>query len=157
MSPRRILRAFVLIEVLVAMVLLAISMTAILRGFIIALSTIRENRLQETAMLLAQSLLDDYEIEPPTEGRQDGAFREDLRFAEGFENFYWERRVEEVDVDYDEIPKSPLQKFEPLYEMELRIIYDDGRFKKYTPLVLNTMLLDVQLFSSRSIQENQLY
>lgn len=156
-KSRSAVTAFVLLEVMISLLILTFSMTAILRGFVIAMSTVRENRLIETSSLLAQSLLDDYEIELPTEGKKDGSFSDDGRFEDAFKNFYWERVIEEEDVDYDEIPKDPLQEMEPLLNIRLKIIYDDGRYKRFTTLVVDTRLLDVQLFSQNAIQQNQLF
>lgn len=150
-------KAFVLLEVLISMLILAVATTAILRGFIIAMSTVRENMLAETSILLAQSLLDDFELEPPKKGKLDGKFEDDERFGEPFTAFFWEIDVDEERVKYDEIPKDPLQELEPLYNMELRIIYDDGKYKRSNTLVLNTRLLDLQLFSQDAIQKNQLF
>ncbi len=150
-------QGFVLLEVLISMMILAISMTAILRGFMIAMSTVRDNQQIEVASLLAQSLLDDFELEPPKKGKMDGSFLDDERFGEPFKDYSWEIDVEEERVTYDEIPKDPLQELEPLYNMELKIIFDDGRYKRSVPLVINTRIMDVQLFSQTAIQNNQLF
>ncbi|MDK2971031.1 MAG: hypothetical protein PWP23_786 [Candidatus Sumerlaeota bacterium] len=156
-SLRRTRRSFVLLEVMVALVILSVVLTTLLRGFVIAMSAIRENRVVETATLLAESLLEDYELEPPMEGSKEGTFEEDERFGEAFAAYTWERRVEEIDVDYDEIPRDPLMEPEPLYELTLSIRYDDGRHRPFRPFEITTYLMDSQLYSDEALQENQLF
>lgn len=155
LRPRR--RSFVLLEVMVALVILSVTLTTLLRGFIIAMSAIRQNRVVQTASLLAESLLEDYELEPPLEGRRDGSFADDERFGEAFAAYTWERDVEEVDVDYDVIPRDPLMEPEPLYQLTLVIRHDDGVHRPFKPFELTTYLLDSQLYSDEALQQNQLF
>jgi len=154
---RKRTKSFVLLEVIISMLILAISMTAILRGFTIALSTIRVNRIVEISSHLAQSLLDDYDIVPPPTGYEEGDFSNDSRFGEQFEDYYWERRVDEEDIRYDDIPSDPLQEFEPIYDVELRIIYDNGKLRSFVPLTITTRLIETETFSENAISGNQLY
>ena len=149
--------SFILLEVIVAMLILAVGMTAILRGFMMALSTIRENRVIEQAALLAETLMDDYEVEPPLDGKKDGAFEDDDRFGDDYAFFYWERDVDEEKLKYNDRPRNPLQELEPVYDMELKIIYDDGNYRRFEAIVIHTRLSDIQLFSDDAIQANQLF
>lgn len=149
--------SFVLLEVTLSMMILAVVLAGLLRGFVLSMSGIRETRITNMASLLAESLMEDYEIEPPLEGRKEGDFAEDIRFGEAFANYRWERDVEEIDVDYDEIPRDPLQEPEPLFELELRIYYDDGIHRPFMPVSITTYLLDTQLFTDDAIQSNQLF
>ncbi len=150
-------RSFVLLEVTVALIILAVAMTGILRGFVIGLNSIRMNKIALSATLLAESMLEDFELEPPIEGRDEGEFADDDRFGEDFKNFKWRYQVKEEEVDYDDIPKDPLQEPEPLYELELDIIYDDGRHQPFVPVSVTTYLLDTQLFSTDALQSSQLF
>jgi len=149
--------AFILLEVMVALLILSVTMTALLRGFTIALHSIRENRIVVQATLLAESLLDDYELEPPGEGREEGSFAEDPRFGEDYAPFYWERDIDTEDPDYDDIPKSTLQENEQIFVMTLSIIYDDGRNRRFIPLRFETFLLEPQVFSDQALMGNQLF
>lgn len=150
-------RAFVLIEVMVALVILAVAMTAILKGFVTVLATIRENTTATRAALLAETLMDDFELEPPVEGEADGSFADDIRFGEEYAAYFWEFEVEEVEIKYDGFPSNPLQEQEPLYEMTLRIIYDDKQYRRFVPVTVTTYLLDSEVFSREAMQSSQLF
>jgi type II secretory pathway pseudopilin PulG len=150
-------RSFVLLEVILSLMILSIVLTTLLRGFVIALGVIRETRIVSTATLLAESLLEDYELEPPLPGSRDGLFSDDPRFGSAFAAYRWERRVDEVSIRYARVPRNPLQEPEPLYRLELSIVYDDGRHRRFTPMRLTTYLLDTELFSDEALQENQLF
>ncbi|MCB2154238.1 type II secretion system GspH family protein [bacterium] len=149
--------AFVLLEVMLALVILSVAMTALLRGFILSIHTIRENNIVATATLLAETLMEDYELEPPVEGQDEGFFTDDERFGEDFKNYAWEREVEESDVDYSDAPRVELQDPEPIYEMKLQIIYDDGENRRFVPIAIDTYLLETQLFSDKALEKNQLF
>lgn len=155
-SPRR-RASFVLLEVTLAMMILSVVMLVSLRGFITSIGAIRELRLSMTATLLAESLLDDFELEPPSRGRGEGSFGDDERFGEPFENFTYTYTVDVIQNRYDGIPRRLFQDPEPLYEMTLEIWYDDGRFRRFRPFQTKTYLLDTQLFSDEAIVENQLF
>lgn len=155
-KPRRA-AGFILLEVLVALVILSVTMAALLRGFMVAMSSIKANRVQANATLLMQSLLEDYEIEPPAEGRAEGTFAEDPRFGEEFEHFSWYRDVDEVRVRYRDVPRRTLQEPEPLYLMYLEIRHDDGRGRESVPMRTVTYLMESQLFTDQSIAVNQLF
>lgn len=150
-------RAFVLLEVMVALIILAVAMTAILRGFIVVLGTIRENATALKATLLAESLLDDLELEPPAEGHAEGDFADDDRFGEEYAHFSWDREVEEESVRYDGFPADPMQDEEPLYKMTVKILYDDGKYRKFTPIVVTTYLLENEIHTREALQSSQLF
>jgi len=150
-------RAFVLLEVMIALIILAVAMTAILRGFVIVLGTIRENATALKATLLVESLMDDLELEPPVEGHADGKFEDDDRFGEEYAAFGWDREVEEVQVKYDGFPADPMQEEEPLYKMTIKITYDDGKYRSFTPITVTTYLLGSEVFDREALQSSQLF
>ncbi len=150
-------RAFILLEVMLALLILAVAMTAILRGFIMSLGTIRENTIMMKSSLLVETLLDDYELEPPVDGRADGSFADDKRFGPEWKSYFWERDVEEEDVDYDGFASDPLQEREPILFMTLRIVYDDGQYRRFVPIEVETALLPSEVFTRESLQSSQLF
>jgi len=149
-------KSFVLLEVTLSLVILSVTMTAVLRGFMLALDGARENAIIMKSSLLAQTLMEDYEIEPPDLGRENGAFEDDKRFGEEFENYFWERDVEEIDLRYDGFPRDPFAEELPLYELTLRVIYEDDRYR-YVPFEVTTFLVEPTLFGPDAIQQNQLF
>lgn len=149
-------RSFVLLEVTLSLLILSVTMGAALRGYVLGMNAIRENRILSVATLMAETLLDDLEVEPPVPGRTNGNFAEDPRFGEAFEDWSWERVVDTEEIRYKERSRNPLQEPEPIYTMQLTIRYDDGR-RQRTPLIINTYLLGAQIFSDNAIQQNQLF
>lgn len=154
-KPRK--SGFVLLEVTLAIVILAVVMTALLRGFLIAMYSVKRIEVTAVATQLAESLMEDYELEPPVRGRADGEFADDQRFGEEFANFQWRREVEIVEAEYDDIPRNPLREPEPLYKMNLQIWYDDGRNDPFLPIQINTYLMRPEIFSRQATLSNQLF
>lgn len=157
-------RSFVLLEVTLALVILALAMAAVLRAFVIGFDSIKMNKVSLTASVLAGALLDDLEIVPPGEGRVEGRFDADPRFGPDYERFTWVRDVEIEEVDYDDLEVAdPLQELEVLYHVKLRILYDTGRPSRkrqpglFAAVSIDTYLLEVQAYSDPSLQGNQLF
>lgn len=150
-------RSFVLLEVLVALVILGITLTALLRGFMVGMNAMRELKIMNTASQLAESLLDDFELEPPRDGKGEGRFADDPRFGEEFANYTWEYSVEEDDIRYRDTPRGTRQEQEPIRTLELTIRYDDGVHRQFVPIRLTTYLMETQLFTDRALQANQLF
>jgi hypothetical protein len=156
-AARRRRWSFVLLEVLVALLILGVAMTAVLRGFMMTNHALRENLIVLEATYLADSLVQDFELEPPLPGRHDGEFADDPRFGERFERYQWELEVEEEAIRYRKVPRKALQDPEPLYPFTLRIIYDDGQYRRFVPVQVDSALLETQLFSDNALQANQLF
>jgi hypothetical protein len=148
--------AFVLLEVTLSLLILAVTMGAALRAYIMGMNAIRENRILTVATLMAETLMDDLEIEPPIPGRMGGSFKDDPRFGEAYSVWSWERMIEEEEIKYEQKSNNPLQEAEPLYTMELKILYDDGT-RQRTPLIINTFLMSASIYSDATIQTNQLF
>lgn len=162
--PRR--RSFVLLEVTLSLIILAVAMAAVLRAFVIGFDAIKMNKVAMTASVLAEALLDDLEIVPPGEGKMTGTFEADPRFGPGYERFTWEREVEIEEPEYDDLDiDDPLQELEVLYRVKLRILYDTGRPARgrrgasslFAAVNIETYLIDAQSFSDASLQGNQLF
>src|SRR5690606_15633716 len=86
--------AFILLEVMVAIVIIGVAMVALMRGFIVSLDSLQRIKQNETAILLARSLMDDLILEPPPEDRLEGKFANDPRFGDAFAGWEWEMEVE---------------------------------------------------------------
>ncbi|MEQ8820045.1 MAG: prepilin-type N-terminal cleavage/methylation domain-containing protein [Sumerlaeia bacterium] len=152
---------FVLLEVMIALVILAMTLVALLRGFALALGTVRSNNATATASFLAASLMEDYELEPPLRD-QDGKFSEDPRFGEAFENYGYEVTIEEEDVRYRDEDREPLRELDPMYKMTLKIRYtpgEDGYDQSDSKVLIavDSYLVETQLFSKEAMQQNQLF
>lgn len=157
MRGQRSQRAFVLLEVLLSIVIIAVALVAIMKGFIISLDSIKRIRLNEKAIVLGRSLLDDLILEPPDEGRFKGTFASDSRFGPEYEGWSWEMDVEAEEPDYEERPRGRLtQDLEQVYTAQIKIIHESETEKK-TYLDLYTILMDPDIYSQTAIQGNQLF
>jgi len=73
-------RGITLLEVLVALVILAVGVTALQRLLARSVATVTADGRTTRAMLLAQALLAEAEVQPPEPGRSDGVRPGGLRF-----------------------------------------------------------------------------
>ncbi|MCC6547044.1 type II secretion system protein [Candidatus Sumerlaeota bacterium] len=150
-------RAFVLLEILVSIVIIAVALVAIMKGFVLSLDSLKRIRMNEKAFVLARSLMDDLILEPPAEGSFEGNFADDPRFGEIYAGWSWSLEVEPEEPDYDERPRGRLtQDLEEVYNAELKIKYQ-GENESRTYLNISTILIDADVFSQAAIQANQLF
>lgn len=157
-------RCFVLLEVMVAIVIVGVAMVALMRGFIISMDSMIKIKMNEEAIYLAESMFDDLILEPPSEGKHEGSFGDDIRFGEKYKDWYWELEVEEEEPDYEERPRGTLlQDLEAMYIARLKIMHEDrfgpGRHDREmrTYLNLQTILMEPDVFSMDSLEGNQLF
>lgn len=152
-------RGFMLLEVLIAVVIIGIAFVAILKGFASSLQTMSNVRLNEQAIYLAETLLDDLEVEPPAEGIYEGSFADDeVRFGETFKDFSYRIEVEEVVPRYREKAEGkPRQDLEPFHQVLLKVIHRDRRGRDRALVTLHTILMEPTLFSDQSLQSNQVF
>ncbi len=88
-------QAFMLLEVIVALVILGISVAAIMRSFTVSMKGIRRNDVVTRACVLAEGFLQDLELEPEKARTSRGTFEED-----GYPEYSWELTVEEEEIRY---------------------------------------------------------
>lgn len=151
-------RAFVLLEVLVSIVIVGVAMVAMMRGFVVSLDTLKKVRMNEQAIYLAKSLMDDLMIEPPDARKYSGVFSEDIRFGDAFEGWQWEIDVTSDAPRYKERPSGRLpQELEEVYFAEVRVFFVDRNRDRQTYVTLLTILMDPDIFSMQAIQANQLF
>ncbi len=154
---RRPQAAFILLEVLVSLVLVGVSMTALMRGFVVSLDTVKKVRMNEVALFLAEAISNDMILEPPPEGRFEGRFERDPRFGESFEGWSWRLVVDAQEPRYRERPRGlPFRRLEHEYHARLEIRYED-EFERTTYIQLDTILMDPDVFSAQALQQNQLF
>lgn len=165
--------AFILLEVMIAIMIVGVTMVAILRGFIVAYDTLSRVRMNETAMMLARTVMDDMVIEPFGEGDYEGHFAEDSRFGEEFAGWYWEVWVEAEEPRYNYRPQgSLLSDLERIYIARVMISHDaeeagfarpSGRRsarrgpQRRVYVDVQTILMEPDVFSPNAIERNQLF
>lgn len=164
--PRK--KGFVLLEVILSVVILGVAVAAILRSFTVSLATARRTQIVTTSCLLAQQVLEEYEVAPPQEDHAEGAFGapEDAYDYDGmvdesspkYKNYYWVVDVEEEEIDYPDVSfEGEKEEFENLTKLTVTIIYDDGRLRRFTPVHMETYLTNTEKFTYTSKKDNMLY
>lgn len=115
---RRRSGGFVLIEVVIAMTIMATAMVAVMRGFTIGLKTLRQTHITAVGMTLAQRLLEEYEVEFPPPGTEEG------HFGEAFPHFGWERTITDEEVEYQGARMNQGDvAMSPMYFINLKVNY----------------------------------
>lgn len=142
---------FVMMEVIVSLVILGISIATLMRSFTISMSAIRKNDITTQACVLAEGLMQEFELTPPTNPHMQGSFEE-----QGFPKYSWTMELEEENPDYRDV-KVKKQDLKPLRHMHLTITYDDQRYRKFSPIQVDLYLPPVERFSWNSKFLNELF
>ena len=144
--------AFVLLEVLVAMVILGSSLAVLMQGFQIAMGSIRANKEMTTGMILAQRLLDSYEFDPPDIGSTEG------HFGDEFPEYRWERDVWIDPVRYRSLRASVADNpFVDMILVHLRILRVDHRDRVELVFEAYTALTQAERFSQQARLRSGIY
>ena len=143
----------VLLEVTVAVVILAISVVTLMRSFTLSMQAIRKNDISTQACILADTLLQSLEVNAPEKGKSSGTFEQD-----GFPKYSWEMDVKNEEIKYKDV--KTLGKVEELKELKhvvVKIIYNDGQMNPQTPVETHLILPPVERFSYQSKFLNELF
>ncbi|MCL5269701.1 MAG: type II secretion system GspH family protein [bacterium] len=134
-----------LLEVIVSLTILGISVAAFMRSFTQSLGAARRMEVQTQACFFAQQLFDEFEINPPPEGKSEGGFGDDYKYySYRLEVKYEEpvyHRLENVDQ---------VERFYPIRTYRIEINYDDGAHKPYTALALESAIVGFEKFAYNS-------
>jgi hypothetical protein len=161
--------SYILLEVIVSMVILGVAIAALLRSFTVSLASAKRAQIITIACLLAQQVLDEFEVVPPQDSHAEGNFLPDepggyqgegspARSSSMLKYFYFTVDVEEEEVDYPDMTlEGELEEFENLTKMAVAIIYDDGRLKRFTPVKVETYLTSTEKFTFSSKNDNKLF
>lgn len=146
-------RAFVLLEVVVSLTILAVTVATVLRSFSQSMSAIRILAVETQSAFFAEQLLDEFEINPPDEGPFEGGFGED------YKEFYYEGSVEYIAPDYDETNRhEEVEQFIPMRLVTIDIYYDNGHHKPiHAVRGLTSALMGFERFSDELKRELYIY
>lgn len=111
---------FTLLEVMVAMAIIAVALTAVLRVQAQSLSLAGEARFHTTAPLLAKSRMAVIMAAAPEELRSDSG-----DFGEDFADYSWQASVEELTID------SPGEFLNLIRKIDLSVIWNNSETFKY--------------------------
>ncbi|MCX8037806.1 MAG: hypothetical protein N3D11_12315 [Candidatus Sumerlaeia bacterium] len=146
MGRRCATRSFVLLEIILATLLLGTALTAMLRCFTSGLNAISRDRRVTQATLLAQGLLDDFEIEAPETDHVEGNFGPD------FPGFTYTADFTSVEIKYRSLELRLARKeFEPLRQVEIAVFYTAPSTGKVSQVLrVTTFLTGIEKYSART-------
>lgn len=151
LRPRRT-GGMVLMEVLVSLVILGVSVAALMQSFTVSMSAIRKNSITTQACVLAESVLQAMEVDPPEQRKVTGTFED-----QGLPKYSYTLELEEEELRYRNLRSSAKDaELKPLKRVRLTIHYEDHR-KPFNPVQVETALLPLERFTQRSRNENELF
>lgn len=135
-------RAFILLEVVISLTIMAVAVSVALRSFSQSLRAARLLEVRTQAVFFAHQLLDEFEINPPPLGTSEGGFGDD------FAPYYYTVTVDYAQPEYTEINYNEnVSNFFPMRLMTIEISYDDGRHKPIHAVRLDTAIMGFERFS----------
>jgi Tfp pilus assembly protein PilV len=145
--------AFVLLEILIAIVLLGIALASVLQCFTNGLKSVSYDRKITQAVLLAQGLLEDFEIEAPEEEKVEG------NFGTEFPGFSYTAEFKQVPIKYRDITATMFKKeMEPMRKVAVRIYYHPVNGTKTVRLLdFETCLTDIEKYAPGAKNLNGLF
>ncbi len=148
MKMRKIFRhskSFVLLEVLIALTILGVTVSAILRSFSQSLSAVRRIEVQTQAAFFAHQLLDEFEINPPDEGTTEGGF------GDAYREYSYVATVRYEMPDYGESRvHKDIGQFFPLRLVAIEINYDNGRNAPFQAASIHSAIMGFERFSEQA-------
>ena len=122
-------RGFTLLEVMVAMAIIAIAMTAVLNSQSQSISLASEAKFSTTATLLAQMKMAEISRGNPQELTSDSG-----DFGEDFPGYTWEVKVENVSADLPENVSTQIRQINVTISWgEERVYHYDLRAYRFIP------------------------
>jgi prepilin-type N-terminal cleavage/methylation domain-containing protein len=150
---RRAHSGFVLLEVIVSLVIMGISVATLMRSFTVSMNAIRKNDVTTQACVLAESVLQDMEVNPPASKLTRGTFEEI-----GYPKYSWTIEMKDEEIRYRNLKtKSRVDDLKPLHYVHLTITYDDGQIHRFNPIDVEMYLMPIERYAFRSKFLNELF
>lgn len=149
-QPRR---GFALLEVLVSLVILGLSVAAIMQSFTMSVSAIRRNEVTTRACMLAETLVQDLNVQPPTTRFINGNFE-----AMGHPEFSYQVETTEEEVSSRELgARTRLEGLRPWVVCRLKMRHTDQRGRTNEILDTTFLLMPLERFSADAKLWNGLF
>ena len=145
-SPSRRLRAFVLLEVLVSLTILAIALSLVMRSFTTSLKAAKWSQHVSTASILARGLVESWQINRPPIGTSEGTFApENPRYS-------YEVTYQPEKISYEKTPSLSIEEaVTPLRMVIVKIYVVSGRSERAERkevLHFRSALIDSEIFDA---------
>lgn len=157
--------AFVLLDVILSITILAVVVVTALRVFHQSISTVRRSDVVTRAAMYADAKMLEFSLEEPDEGHHEGLFSDEFHYDPSLfsdaEDFRWEATVERREIEYPDVRLAARdeERMVTLTQVHLRIWHDDasGGFVPWVPVEVNTFLMGNERFSQNARRENGLF
>lgn len=113
--------AFILLEVLVSLTIMAIALSMVMRSFTVSLRAARISERITTASILAHDLIEQWELEPPPEGETTE------KFGKEHPEFSYRVQYELKQLDYEDMPGLEEGRLAFLRLVSLDVYYQPKR------------------------------
>ena len=149
----RIRRGFVLLEVIVSVAILGIAVSTILRSFTQSLEASRRSEIYSTSVMLAENLIEEVQISPPSVGKYKGKFGDD------YPGYSFLVVREDEDIKYDKaFGFREKEELYPLRRVHIEIFYENKKRKlSMRTLEIESAVLGLQKFSDEALKEYNLF
>ena len=141
------MKAFVMMEVLVTLVILGVALTAFLKSFSQSLSAAKTLEIQTQAIFFAKQLMDEFEISPPDYGSHEGGFGDD------YAAYTWKLELELADEpNYRDVGSADnyVDQYFTMRIYHLEIHYDDGQNRVLKAFETDSAIIAFEKFSRDS-------
>ncbi len=144
--------AFILLEVMIALVILGVGVAALMRSFTISLEAARQAEIINTATLLAESFLDEIQVAPPAEEHVAGTF------GENYPGYSFDLTTIVEEIDYRSIKRAREAKnFRELRRVHLDVYYEHPRRGRFRTVSVDSALSGITKFTEGAMQEYHLF
>lgn len=150
---RRRRTAAVLLEVMVALTILGVGLTVVMRSFTLALKATRREKAITTGAFLANYMVNQYQVMPPY-----GVNYDEGDFGEDYPGYTWEMIVESEEPRYDVDSDRLYQEKFFRRRLIIRVWYQSPyRSEPTLAAEVDTFLLGLEQFSDQTKQQLQLF
>ena len=154
-TRKNITSGFILLEVIVSMIILSVTIGSLMRSFTVSLKALRKVEIATIGSLLAEELIDSYDVVPPKVGETRASFEYK---GEKYSRYYYVARLKEEEVDYENFTlEGEIKNFESLMHLTLDIYYEDPTYGESLTTHVETFLLGAEHFTFASRKENAIY
>jgi prepilin-type N-terminal cleavage/methylation domain-containing protein len=142
-SLRKRTGGFALLEVLVSLVILGITVAAVMQSFTISVQAIRKNDRVTIACMLAETLIQDLNVQPPTTRFINGNFE-----SMGHADFSYEVETREEEPNSRDLgARASIEGLRPLVLCRLKLRHTDKMGRPSDVLDTTFLLMPLERFS----------
>ena len=137
---------FALVEVILALTILGIAVSALMHSFTQSFQATRVMEIQTQAAMLAQQLMEEYEVRPPQEELIEAGF------GPSYPTFWYQVRMEYVEPQYPRQGRQDreIEQYFAMRRLDITIHYRDltDPRRDFIPLRVSTAIVGFEKYSA---------